>query len=259
MCPPGVTINRETLHAARNDTIAPDEVMSLMEYPFSSFFPTGAAFALLGPTHPGDLLREEAALLPDTVTPERLREFTLGRTCAHSVLAALGPQWARFPVLRQGERLPVWPAGVTGAIAHAGGWAVAVAGQTPPFLGLGVDLERRRPVSERLWRRILRPEEQQQAARLTGTDSRVMDFLLRFSVKESVFKALYPRGGVYLGFQSATVQVPEGAWEQDQGELRWKLHQECGPDFPAGMEGVGGFQRRGEWVLAGVWVLSRPV
>ena len=230
--------------------------MSLKGIPFSSIFPAQAVFACRGPGDPGTLLPEESALLGGPVAPERRRDFTLGRVCAREALAGLRPEWSRFPVLRQGDRLPRWPAGVAGAIAHTGGWAAAVAAWSPPFLGLGVDMERLRPVSDRLRRRILRPEELEANAALHDAQEREWDFMLRFSVKESLFKALYPRGGVYLGFQAATVLPPRGAWAADQGALRWRLHQGCGPEFPPGLEGVGAFQRRGEWILTGAWVLA---
>jgi len=239
--------------------------MPLIKEAFTTIFPEEVSFAFRGPEAPGVLLPEEAAVLGPVGAAERLLDFAQGRQCARTALAGLRAQWAEMPVLRQGERMPQWPPGVVGAIAHAGGAAAAVTAWSPPFLGLGVDLERLRPVSERLWRRILRPEEQQAAAHLPR-ESRAVDFMLRFSAKESIFKALYPRGGVYLGFQAATIFPPTGSrpvWPagageptepNGRGEFRWRLHQEGGAEFPAGLEGVGAFQRRGEWVLTGVWV-----
>lgn len=68
----------------------------------------------------------------------RRREFLAGRLAARAALAQAGA--TELMVGRNG-RAPTWPSGWCGSIAHSAGRAVAVAGRSPPWRALGVDLE----------------------------------------------------------------------------------------------------------------------
>lgn len=204
------------------------------------------------------LLGEERALLSLRATPRRLQEFALGRGCARQALAALVPARAvelgATPILREDARRPRWPAGIVGAITHHRGYAAAAVGRAVDFLGLGVDLEAVRAPSPGLVQRILRREEQAAWQELPP-ETRDEGFMRVFSAKESLFKALYPHTGVYLGFQDASIELMEETPEEPgRMPLRWRLHADCGPGFPVGREGVGAVLTRGAFVLSGVWV-----
>lgn len=214
------------------------------------------------------LLPEERALLGARAAPRRVLEFTLGRGCAHAALAALAAQHQRdaslaarlaaTPILREDARRPRWPAGYVGAITHHRGHAAAAVARAADYLGLGVDLEALRPPSPALVRRILRPEERAAWEALPAAE-RTRGFALAFSAKESLFKALYPHTGVYLGFQEATValtpQDPAAAAQAlPRWAVRWVLHKGCGEDFPVGAAGVGAALAQEGYVLSGVWV-----
>ncbi|MDH5753209.1 MAG: 4'-phosphopantetheinyl transferase superfamily protein [Deltaproteobacteria bacterium] len=222
-------------------------------------FPDGVEFSMAcqpdrpaGTGHRQALLPEEAALLKPDVHPRRRLEFTLGRSCARQALAGLDPALGTRPLLRDGPRKPRWPGGIVGAIAHAGGAAAAACGPESVFLGLGLDMEMLREPREALRKKVLRPEELPLAA--GPGDHRTVDFMLRFSAKESIFKALNPLSGIFLGFQAALVELPAEVENSTGGTFTWRLFRDCGPGFPAGFIGRGGFRRAGSGILCGVWL-----
>ena len=77
-------------------------------------------------------------VIQDAMHPRRRREFIAGRLAARAALAQAGA--TELTVGRNGPA-PTWPSGWCGSIAHAAGRAVAVAGRSPPWHALGVDLE----------------------------------------------------------------------------------------------------------------------
>ncbi len=238
---------------------------------WESPFPPDVAFHQAGPEAAGRLalLPAERALLSARAAPRRVLEFTLGRGCARAALAALAApdprraaELAATPLLREDARRPRWPAGFVGAITHHRGWAAAAVARAEAYLGIGVDLEAVRAPSPALLRRILRPEERERWEALPAAE-RPLAFMRLFSAKESLFKALYPHGGVYLGFQDATVTAaPEPgaaprAAPQASGSaraLRWRLERDAGPGLPAGSTGEGLALAGAGYVLSGVWL-----
>jgi len=74
----------------------------------------------------------------DDLRPSRRREYLAGRLAARGALQQLG---CEQPTVGMVNYLPVWPAGCCGSISHSGGLAVAVAGRTPPWRSLGIDIE----------------------------------------------------------------------------------------------------------------------
>ena len=144
----------------------------------------------------------EAALRPAEragaagMGPQRLAAYASGRRVAHAALKALGELSA--PVTSCG-RLPRWPAGVVGSIAHSRTLAVAVAARARQVRGVGVDLEAEGRVGERLAARVLVDAERQRFAEAHWT--------LAFSAKEAVYKAVNPVVGEYLGFGDVEIEI----------------------------------------------------
>lgn len=197
------------------------------------------------------LLPEEAALLAQAV-PTRRDEFALGRHCAREALRRLDGE-VPAPLLRRGERMPQWPPGRVGAISHSHGLAVAAVGDARGYVGLGVDVERLRPVSPRLRERVLRPEEREALAGLSD-EACTQRTILTFSLKECIYKALFPVTGVYLGYQDARVEADPPGADGEAGRLRWALCAPAGADFPAGWRGEGAYAWVGAVVVTAVWV-----
>lgn len=147
---------------------------------------------------------EEQSIGPKA--PERRRlHFSLGRAAARDALAELGIYEAEIGRGVSGE--PLWPAGIVGAISHAGDLAIAIVGLHTQYSGLGVDLEQlSRGLTPRAARLVCTPGEMVWVDPEAGTTRLTM----LFSAKEALFKALFPIEGVWLGFADAELTwLPE--------------------------------------------------
>jgi enterobactin synthetase component D len=119
------------------------------------------------------------------MTPERRREFMLGRRALHRALADAG--LPDTPILTDDRNRPHFPRGVTGSVSHSGGLAVALAGATTRFRTVGVDLELT-PLPLQAAHLVLTGQECELAA-VAGNE---LALLAAFSAKEAAFKALDP-------------------------------------------------------------------
>jgi 4'-phosphopantetheinyl transferase EntD len=201
----------------------------------------------------GALLPEERALLAPEASPKRIADFALGRVCGREALRQAGA-WSGGapPAILRHERAPVWPPGYVGSLAHTHGAAAAVAAPAARYRGLGVDVESRNRDTAGVAARILRPEEREALGGLPPEWVTVW-----FCVKESIYKALHPATGVYLGFQDARVHGPARRADLaagGSGSLEWELLKACGADFPASFRGRAGWSVDERWLVAGVWL-----
>jgi phosphopantetheine--protein transferase-like protein len=132
-----------------------------------------------------------------------------------------GNNMIRNSILKDMYGRPQLPEGILGSISHKGPTGVALvrrmdgAGHAaledvsvPHPMGIGVDLEdvtnahQRRNVA----RKVLTPEETTQLGTLAPDVSMEEEILLRFSLKESVYKAMHPLICQYVSFQEAEIQ-----------------------------------------------------
>ena len=152
--------------------------------------------------------RHEHPLLPGEIlagtVPARLREFAGGRAAARHALADIGHPPVAIP--RANDRAPLWPAGVTGSIAHAGCVCLAVAARRTAWRAVGIDLEPARPLDVDLWRHVLIDPERS----FLGAQSTQRQGLLAltiFAAKEAAFKAQYQITDVMLDFTMIRVDL----------------------------------------------------
>ncbi|CCD12699.1 unnamed protein product [Trypanosoma congolense IL3000] len=122
---------------------------------------------------------------------KRQAEFLAGRLCAREALQRLDHLHC-IPAIGE-DRSPVWPGHISGSITHSTGHAAAIVGHKAQWRGLGMDLEHLLTVerAERLAGEILTADELQRMAALPREQHALL-VTLTFSVKESLFKALYP-------------------------------------------------------------------
>jgi len=80
----------------------------------------------------------ELALVQDAI-PQRQREFSRGRFCAHEAIRRLGE--SASPILAEVSRNPIWPRGLLGSITHCKGYTAAIVGRTSDYGGIGIDVE----------------------------------------------------------------------------------------------------------------------
>jgi 4'-phosphopantetheinyl transferase EntD len=177
----------------------------VVESALRALFPDGIAVAAV-PIIPADdttLWPNERAAIAGAV-PSRLAEFVAGRTAARQALHALGFPPTALPMAP--DRAALWPKGVSGAIAHAAGIAIAVARRGGP---LGVDVEDDTDLPHDIWPIICLPEELQrlQPDRLGRDAKRV------FCAKEAVFKAQAPESRAMFGHEILSVSLAETSFD----------------------------------------------
>ncbi|WP_085656022.1 4'-phosphopantetheinyl transferase [Pseudomonas sp. B11(2017)] len=143
---------------------------------------------------------------------KRQAEFLAGRLCARAALQQLEGIGV-VPAIGE-DRAPVWPAHICGSITHGTGRAAAIVARKRHWRGLGMDLENLLDAerAERLAGEILTPPELQRMA-AGPRDQIALCVTMTFSVKESLFKALYPIVQQRFYFEHAEVLewTPEGA------------------------------------------------
>lgn len=135
------------------------------------------------------------------ILPRRRAEFRAGRRCAGEAMRQLTGR-RLLPRRAKAERAPIWPEGMTGAISHCDGYAVAVAAHRERQACLGIDIERLLDAEEArsIAPQVLSEGEWQAFGRAANAA-----FLtsLAFSAKESLFKALYPMVREFRDFHAA--------------------------------------------------------
>lgn len=162
-----------------------------------------AAFETRVPIDPRVLSPEEAAHVA-RAAPKRVAEFAASRACARRALAELGVPG--FVLLVGPDREPLWPPGMAGSITHAAGFCGVVAAQIGTVRSLGLDVERRDAVQQRLWRQIATSEELAWLASLSP-DSAIERATLIFSAKEAFYKCQFPLTREWLSFSDVSVSV----------------------------------------------------
>jgi len=137
------------------------------------------------------------------LSPFRLRTWVAGRLALAAALAELGaPRAALLATLRDA---PMLPPGFVGSVSHKKHLAVALAA---PDEGahLGVDVEDAAPLKHDISRKILTAAELRIVDPLPP-EARWRAVLARFSIKESMYKAVDPFVQRYVGFLEAEVSL----------------------------------------------------
>ena len=150
---------------------------------------------------PGDehaLLDQEAASIVTSVADMR-RASGAARIVARELLAQLGYPNVAVPRGASGE--PIWPAGVTGSLAHDDRVAVAAVGLLHDVRAVGIDVEPAVPLPPEVLELIATPQELRKIV-----DDPLRGKLL-FAAKEAVYKAVYPLDRIFLEFRDIEVDL----------------------------------------------------
>jgi 4'-phosphopantetheinyl transferase EntD len=163
-----------------------------------ALLPEGVHVLIAEPRHAQAPLHplEQAHLDSRRVRPVREREFRTGRALAREALARMGV--TDHALLPAQTREPQWPAGIVGSISHCEGVCAIAIAESRLFSGLGIDLEQIGRVDAAVAQTVCTPDELNEAS-----DARQRS--LRFSAKESVFKAVFPSTRHFLDFQDVAL------------------------------------------------------
>lgn len=136
----------------------------------------------------------------------RRRSWIAGRLAMRAALERMGVR--PHAIMPDPRGAPCLPGGVVGSISHKSTLAVAMAAADTGWT-LGVDLEKRAPSAYDIARRVLTEEEHAEVAGLTRAEQGLA-VMLRFSLKEAVYKAIDPWVKRYVGFREVSVAFPAG-------------------------------------------------
>lgn len=161
---------------------------------------------------------------------KRQTEFLAGRLCAREALSLLDGR--RYVPLIGEDRAPVWPQGICGSITHSNGWAAAIVASTRHWRGLGMDAEQvlTSERAARLAAEILTADELQRLAN-TAQHHAALLVTLTFSLKEALFKALYPQVLKRFYFEDAELLT----WSSE-GRARLRLKIDLSETWHSGKE-----------------------
>ena len=146
------------------------------------------------------LFREEEVFVANAIA-SRKNEFYSGRSAARQALSRLGVPPASILV---GEaRSPVWPSGIIGSISHDGGWALAAVARKQEVRAYGLDITEASTLDRNLIDFVCSLDEVMAIEEMKI--SNFCPFKLLFSLKESVFKCLYPLVKTYFDFKDVEI------------------------------------------------------
>ncbi len=154
------------------------------------------------------------------------------RIVARGLLARFG--YPDATIVKSSSGAPVWPSGIVGSIAHDRSVAVCAVARRSNYLGLGLDIE---PNIELPGEVITLVATRRERARYGADFIRGRHL---FSIKEAVYKAVYPLGGRFLEFHDIDVDLnAQTAFVTDGPAVRVKAIA-------------------GSHVLALAWIENRP-
>ena len=198
-------------------------------------------------------------VLPDFVACRSARiadadhrlHFDAGRECAASAIRQLTGKPPDHPLPRGPAGEPVWPAGLIGSITHTGDFVSAAAALASAARGIGLDAEQivSPARAARVAAMVMLPGE----ASVGGEPlSHPVKVTLLFSIKEAVFKCLYPL--VLKRFYYSALLVTD--LDFGNGIFGAELAEPLADGFPAGHRLSGRFQIDGARVYSGICLLD---
>jgi 4'-phosphopantetheinyl transferase EntD len=156
------------------------------------------------------LLPEEIGAFAGSVTKVR-RASGAARLVARQLLPRLGCAPRAIPKSTAG--MPLFPDGIVGSLAHDSKMAVAAAAAKSQFLSVGVDIEPAEPLEPGLLEIIATARERERAS-YDPFRGRLL-----FSIKEAIYKAVYPLDGVFLDHHDVEVNVDDGTATVRRGRV----------------------------------------
>lgn len=191
---------------------------------------------------PVETLTVEEARQVRRSVPKRQQEFAAGRWLARQCAQALELPLTSLP--SGPRREPLWPNGISGSITHAGPAALCWMYPGHDGFGMGADLEVRKPLERNLWQSTLQPAEIEALDKADGEAA-----MLRFSAKESIYKAISGRVGRFVDFLEVQLQP--------LGQDRFEVHP--AERLRSELEGTSlqcGFLTTSAWIAS--WCLMTP-
>ncbi|MBM4780541.1 MAG: 4'-phosphopantetheinyl transferase superfamily protein [Archangiaceae bacterium] len=155
--------------------------------------------SVLGQLHPRE------AVFASEERGRRQIEVAGGRLAFRAAASAFGADVSAWPLLADSARVPLGPPGLSVSLTHKEDLAIAFVGTSDAGL-VGIDLEGGPRDRSAIMSRVCRPEELS-AVQALPEAGRWPNVMIRFAVKEAIYKAIAPQLGRFFGFQAARVDV----------------------------------------------------
>ncbi|PHM46461.1 putative non-ribosomal peptide synthetase [Xenorhabdus mauleonii] len=166
---------------------------------------------------------------------KRRSEYLAARYCTQYVLNHLN--YPHFQVTNAVDRSPIWPDNICGSISHSTNCAIAFAASCDHYRIIGIDIEQeiKPDTIENVSASIINDAERALLTVCTLTLEQA--FTLAFSIKESLFKALYPHVKCFFDFHAAEIT----AIDCHSHTVSIKLLQTLSEQYQAGLPFHGKF------------------
>ncbi|MCX8964994.1 4'-phosphopantetheinyl transferase superfamily protein [Erwinia psidii] len=215
----------------------PDVMLMLANYHLSSF---------------SDHLFSELAIpLPvhlNRAVTKRRAEYLASRVCVRHALSLTGIDG--FILHNDANRAPIWPPGIVGSLSHTDSWIGLIVGQSSCAKLLGVDCEWVIPQARahELQKMIISTDEKNVLQQSGLADA--VALTVAFSLKESLYKALFPRIRQFMDFKDAEIVASNA----DASRVCLRLVRHFPADFPAGRLFTGHVLIQEDRVLS--WIVT---
>jgi 4'-phosphopantetheinyl transferase EntD len=156
------------------------------------------------------LLPEEMAAFAGSVLKVR-RASGAARIVARTLLSRFGHGPYAIPKSTAG--MPVWPERIVGSLAHDAKVAIAAMAARSEFQSIGIDIEPAEPLAPDLLNIVATVKERDRIE-----DDPFRGRLL-FSIKEAVYKAVYPLDRTFLDHHDVEVSLADGTAVVRQGRV----------------------------------------
>lgn len=132
---------------------------------------------------------------------KRRAEYIAARYAAQILLKKLG---CELGVGSSQNRAPIWPFGFSGSLSHTNGKAIAVVSQQPHHCSPGIDIEVFSPAVIQESKNVFTTKTERNILKASSIQYELA-LLVAFSVKESLYKSLYPTVRRYFGFDAVKI------------------------------------------------------
>lgn len=188
-------------------------------------------------------LYPQESVLTHKMVAKRLAEFRSGRFCTKLALAQLDIK--QFPVLVGEQRQPLWPDNVVGSISHCPGICLAIAAMQSDIAGIGVDIESASEFDSEGLKLICSEAE---IAHLQESQNPLLGAQIIFSIKESIYKCLFPSYQQWIDFLDVKVKLD---WQQQSYSVKL-INQKLSSFYPS-LKLKGGWRLNAEFILSSCW------
>lgn len=178
--------------------------------------------------------------------PKRQAEYLASRWLAGTIFSRYGI--SDFILTNNADRSPRWPAGFTGSLSHSAGTAFLLADHQGRLTGNDVEQWVSHTTADEITD-LLMNEQEKSLLKACSLPWPVAVTVL-FSLKESLYKALWPIVGRYIDFLQAEITV----FDPNSGHASLRLRESLGETLPQGRHFPARFLRTETQVFS--WIVA---